>query len=101
MRDEGFSMEIWLSVILLVLIPVYRVWIKYVYCVIVCRLKKEKEEERVKEEKTSRELIEPRDPVTGETSQEALEREEHERKFVRQTMKDHERRIQKTKEMER
>ena len=55
----------------------------------------------MKEEKTSRELIEPRDPVTGETSQEALEREEHERKFVRQTMKDHERRIQKTKEMER
>lgn len=65
------------------------------------RIKKEKEEERVNEEKLSRQLIEPRDPVTGETSQEAQEREKQERQFIRQTIREHERKIQKNKEMER
>ncbi|XP_060576472.1 golgin subfamily A member 6-like protein 22 isoform X2 [Ruditapes philippinarum] len=65
------------------------------------KLKKEKEEERVKEEQISKQLIEPRDPVTGETSREALDREEQERQFIRQTIREHERKVRKTKEMER
>lgn len=65
------------------------------------RLKKEKEEERIREEQISQQLIEPRDPVTGETSIEALEREAQEAKFVRQTIREHERRVRKAKEMER
>lgn len=55
----------------------------------------------MKEEQLSRQMIEPRDPVTGETSQEALEREEQERQFIRETMREHERRVQKNREMER
>ncbi|XP_045189455.2 trichohyalin-like isoform X2 [Mercenaria mercenaria] len=65
------------------------------------KLKKEKEEERLKEEQLSKQLIEPRDPVTGETSREALDREEQERQFIRQTIREHERKVRKTKEMER
>ena len=65
------------------------------------RLKKEKEEERIREEQISQQLIEPRDPVTGETSIEALEREAQEAKFIRQTIREHERRARKAKEMER
>ena len=70
-------------------------------CSSLFRLKKEKEEERLKEEQISQQLIEPRDPVTGETSIEALEREAQEAKFVRQTIREHERRVRKAKEMER
>ncbi|KAH3708606.1 hypothetical protein DPMN_068061 [Dreissena polymorpha] len=66
-----------------------------------CRLKKEKEEERVREEQISEQLVEPRDPVTGETSTEALEREEQDKQFIRRTIREHERRAQKSKEMER
>lgn len=67
----------------------------------ILKLKKEKEEDRVKEEQLSKQLIEPRDPVTGETSQEVLEREEQERQFIRQTLREHERQARKSKEMER
>ena len=65
------------------------------------RLKKEKEEERIKEEQISQQLIEPRDPVTGETSIEALEREAQEARFIRKTIREHESRVRKAKEMER
>ncbi|XP_052250407.1 coiled-coil domain-containing protein 15-like isoform X2 [Dreissena polymorpha] len=67
----------------------------------IIKLKKEKEEERVREEQISEQLVEPRDPVTGETSTEALEREEQDKQFIRRTIREHERRAQKSKEMER
>ncbi|KAL4231869.1 Coiled-coil domain containing 15 [Mactra antiquata] len=65
------------------------------------KIKSEKEEERQREEQISKQLIEPRDPVTGETSQEALDREDQERRFIQQTVREHEKRVRKTREMER
>ena len=66
-----------------------------------CRLKKDKEEERKLQETAAKELIEPRDPLTGESSIEALVREIEEHKFVRQKVHENEQRIKKQREMER
>jgi N-dimethylarginine dimethylaminohydrolase len=45
--------------------------------------------------------VEPRDPLTGETSLEALQREVEEHRHVVQIMRENEERIKKIKEMER
>ncbi|KAL3865154.1 hypothetical protein ACJMK2_006775 [Sinanodonta woodiana] len=65
------------------------------------RLKKDKEEERSRAEQLARQLIEPRDPVTGETPEETLEREAQGVKFVRQTMRKHEAKLKKARELQR
>ncbi|KAK3610419.1 hypothetical protein CHS0354_016598 [Potamilus streckersoni] len=65
------------------------------------RLKKDKEEERNHAEQMARQLIEPRDPVTGETPEETLERESQGVKFVQQTLKKHEAKIRKARELQR
>ncbi|WAR22254.1 hypothetical protein MAR_016228 [Mya arenaria] len=67
----------------------------------IVRLKKEAEAERQEEERVSQALVEPRNPVTGETSTEVLDREQQEREFIRRTIREHERRQQKSKETER
>lgn len=45
--------------------------------------------------------VEPRDPLTGETSFEALQREIEEHRHVVQVLRENEERIRKVKEMER
>ena len=65
------------------------------------RLKKEKEEQRKSEEQVSRRLVEPRDPVTGDTSLEALAREIELDRQMRETIRQNEMRLQKVREMER
>ena len=45
--------------------------------------------------------MEPRDPVTGETSAEVSDREVQEREFVRRTVWEHERKQQRARELER
>ena len=67
----------------------------------ILRLKKDKEEERKLQETAAKELIEPRDPLTGESSLEVLVREIEEHKFVRQKVHENEQRIKKQREMER
>ncbi|XP_048746329.2 caldesmon-like [Ostrea edulis] len=65
------------------------------------KLKLEKEEQRRNEEEMSLRSVEPRDPLTGETSLEALQREVEEHRHVVQVMRENEERIKKIKEMER
>lgn len=45
--------------------------------------------------------VEPRDPLTGETSFEALQREIEEHRHVVQVLRENEERIRKVREMER
>ncbi|XP_062566864.1 golgin subfamily A member 6-like protein 22 [Saccostrea cucullata] len=65
------------------------------------KLKLEKEEERRNEEEMSLRSVEPRDPLTGETSLEALQREIEEHRHVVQVIRENEERLRKVKEMER
>lgn len=65
------------------------------------KLKIEKEEQRRNEEEMSLRSVEPRDPLTGETSFEALQREIEEHRHVVQVLRENEERIRKVKEMER
>ncbi|OWF51416.1 coiled-coil domain-containing protein 15-like [Mizuhopecten yessoensis] len=65
------------------------------------RLKKEKEEERREEEEKSRRFVEPRDPVTGETSLQTLTREIEEQEQVKETLRRNQLRLKKLREMER
>ncbi|XP_069139453.1 trichohyalin-like [Argopecten irradians] len=65
------------------------------------RLKKEKEEERREEEEKSRRFVEPRDPITGETSLQALTREIEEQEQVKETLRQNQLRLKKLREMER
>ncbi|XP_033756102.1 trichohyalin-like [Pecten maximus] len=65
------------------------------------RLKKEKEEERREEEERSRRFVEPRDPVTGETSLQALTREIEEQEQVKETLRQNQLRLKKLREMDR
>lgn len=67
----------------------------------ILRLKIEKEEQRRNEEEMSLRSVEPRDPLTGETSFEALQREIEEHRHVVQVLRENEERIRKVKEMER
>lgn len=67
----------------------------------VLRLKLEKEEQRRNEEEMSLRSVEPRDPLTGETSFEALQREIEEHRHVVQVLRENEERIRKVREMER
>lgn len=67
----------------------------------ILRLKLEKEEQRRNEEEMSLRSVEPRDPLTGETSFEALQREIEEHRHVVQVLRENEERIRKVKEMER
>ncbi|KAK3095448.1 hypothetical protein FSP39_014789 [Pinctada imbricata] len=64
-------------------------------------LKKEKEALRRQEEDHSHELLEPRDPLTGESSMESLQREIEEHQYIREVMRENKYKIQKVKEMER
>ncbi|XP_060068170.1 trichohyalin-like [Ylistrum balloti] len=65
------------------------------------KLKKEKEEERREEEEKSRRFVEPRDPITGETSLQALTREIEEQEQVKETIRKNQLRMKKLREMER
>lgn len=67
----------------------------------VCRLKEEKEACRREEEAEARHLVEPRDPVTGETEEETLDRERMEQVELSREMKLQQARLQKAREMER
>lgn len=65
------------------------------------KLKKEKEEERRREEQLSHRLVEPRDPITGESSVEIMAREIEEERQMRETIRQHEEKMKKAREMER
>ncbi|XP_064618323.1 coiled-coil domain-containing protein 15-like [Liolophura sinensis] len=67
----------------------------------IARLKEEKEECRREEEAEARHLVEPRDPVTGETEEETLDRERMEQVQLSREMKQRQARLQKVREMER
>ncbi|CAC5418626.1 CCDC15 [Mytilus coruscus] len=67
----------------------------------ILKLKKDKEEERKMQETAAKELVEPRDPLTGESALELLVREIEEHKYVRQKVQENEQRIRKQREMER
>ncbi len=68
---------------------------------IVFRLKKEKENERRKVEEVAQEVVAPKDPITGETPKEALERERLEADSLQQSMQEVQKRAQKNRETER
>ena len=62
------------------------------------RIKKEKEEQRRQEEEARR-MVEPRDPVTGETSIEADLRQQMERSHLQEVLQEREEQRQKQREM--
>ncbi|XP_071957642.1 uncharacterized protein [Antedon mediterranea] len=65
------------------------------------RIKKEKELQRQEQEEQVRAAIESRNPVTGETAEEAKERQREEQMHVKEIMEMHRKRKQKNKETER
>ncbi|ESO90601.1 hypothetical protein LOTGIDRAFT_233620 [Lottia gigantea] len=64
-------------------------------------LKKEKELERKEEEEEALRLVEPRDPITGETRAEIYLREKMEESQIKETLEHHEHQRQKIKETQR
>ena len=56
---------------------------------------------RRQEEGLSRDLLEPRDPLTGESHSESIQREIEEHQYIREVMRENEYRLQKVREMER
>ncbi|XP_050417556.1 coiled-coil domain-containing protein 15 isoform X1 [Patella vulgata] len=64
-------------------------------------LKKEKELERKEEEEQALRLVEPRDPVTGETTAETMLRDRLEETQIKDTIEQHEQQRRKIKETER
>ena len=67
----------------------------------IIRLKKKAEEERELVEKQARSMVEPKDPLTGETPTESFEREQVEKELLERTRIEQRRRVQKNKEMGR
>ncbi|XP_070551334.1 trichohyalin-like [Ptychodera flava] len=67
----------------------------------ILRLKREKELERRKEEMKAEMAVETRDPVTGETAKEALEKSKQEEKFMKETLEKYKKKKQKQKETDR
>nr|XP_002740124.2 PREDICTED: coiled-coil domain-containing protein 15-like [Saccoglossus kowalevskii] len=65
------------------------------------KLKQEKELERKREERAAQLSIEPRDPVTGHTEKEALEKSKQEQRYITQTMEKQKKKVQKKREMNR
>ncbi|XP_076457503.1 uncharacterized protein LOC143291501 [Babylonia areolata] len=63
------------------------------------KIKKEKEELRRQEEERARRLVEPRDPVTGETSVECDLRQQMERSHLQEVLQEREDQRQKQREM--
>ncbi|XP_046332143.2 coiled-coil domain-containing protein 15-like [Haliotis rufescens] len=65
------------------------------------KLKQDKEEARQEEEEQALRLVQPRDPVTGETSDEAILRDQLEQSHIRDTLQQHQHTRRRHKEMER
>ncbi|XP_046544405.1 coiled-coil domain-containing protein 15-like [Haliotis rubra] len=65
------------------------------------KLKQDKEEARQEEEELALRLVQPRDPMTGETSDEAFLRDQLEQSHIRDTLQQHEHTRRRHKEMER
>ena len=63
------------------------------------RIKREKEEQRRQEEEEARRMVEPRDPVTGETNIEADLRQQMERSHLQEVLQEREEQRQKQREM--
>lgn len=63
------------------------------------RIKREKEELRKQEEERARRMVEPRDPVTGETSVESDLRQQMERSHLQEVLQEREEQRQKQREM--
>ncbi|XP_033109972.1 coiled-coil domain-containing protein 15-like [Anneissia japonica] len=65
------------------------------------RIKKEKELKRKQEEDMARAAVESRNPITGETEEEAKERQREEELHIKEIMETHRKHKQKNKETER
>ncbi|XP_067682101.1 coiled-coil domain-containing protein 15-like [Haliotis asinina] len=65
------------------------------------KLKQDKEEARKEEEELALRMVQPRDPMTGETWDEAFLRDQLEQSHIRDTLQQHEHSQRRHKEMER